>query len=139
MAQARAGGDQPQFLYDGDCAFCTRSVQWIERWVRPSAQLTAWQHADLHALGTTQARAEHEVLWRGRDGRIFGGAQAVAKLLIDTGGLWAAVGAVLRIPPFRWVARLGYRLIANNRYRLPGGTPACALPADQRPSGGHRR
>ncbi|HZC28007.1 MAG TPA: DUF393 domain-containing protein [Actinopolymorphaceae bacterium] len=138
MAQACSGDDRSLFLYDGDCAFCTRSVRWIERWVRPRAQLSAWQHADLPAVGTTQARAEHEVLWRARDGRIFGGAQAVAKLLLDTGGPWAVVGAVLRIPPFRWIARLVYRVIANNRYRLPGGTPACALPADQRPSGGRR-
>jgi predicted DCC family thiol-disulfide oxidoreductase YuxK len=35
---------------------------------------------------------------------------------------------VLRTPPVRWLAAGVYRLIANNRQRMPGGTAACALP-----------
>ena len=30
-------------------------------------------------------------------------------------------------PPLRWLAPYLYRLIARNRHRLPGGTPACAI------------
>ncbi|WP_020577732.1 polyprenol phosphomannose-dependent alpha 1,6 mannosyltransferase MptB [Actinopolymorpha alba] len=126
-------GGRPVLLYDGDCAFCTRSVRLIERWIRPSAALEPWQFADLDALGTTRARAEYEVLWVRRDRRVDGGAQAVARLLIHAGGGWALLGWSLRVPPIRWLAHLVYRLVANNRDRLPGGTPACALPADQRP------
>jgi hypothetical protein len=38
------------------------------------------------------------------------------------------VGALILLPPISWLAAGVYRLIANNRYRLPGGTPACAVP-----------
>jgi predicted DCC family thiol-disulfide oxidoreductase YuxK len=120
-------------VYDGDCAFCTSSVRFIERRIPVSAQITAFQFADLDALGTTWEQAEREVLWVDRDGRVRGGAPAVAALLLDAGGVWRALGAIMRVPPVSWLARGAYRLIADNRDRMPGGTPACALPADRRP------
>jgi predicted DCC family thiol-disulfide oxidoreductase YuxK len=36
-------------------------------------------------------------------------------------------------PPVSWLARGLYRVIADHRDRMPGGTPACALPQEQRP------
>jgi len=119
-------------VYDGDCGVCTRAVRFIERRIPAKAEIVAFQFADLGTLGTTAARAEYELQWV-EDGRVYGGAQAVAKLLIDAGGGWRPLGLIARIPPFRWVAHGVYRLIADNRHRLPGGTPACALPADERP------
>ena len=66
-------------------------------------------------------------MWIGRDGRVDGGAQAVASLLLETGRGWAVVGTLLRLPPIRWLAVLAYVVISRNRHRLPGGTPACRL------------
>ncbi|MGX1883223.1 thiol-disulfide oxidoreductase DCC family protein [Streptomyces sp. NPDC055287] len=123
----------PVLVYDGDCAFCTTSVNFAERWLRPRCEMTPWQFTDLGALGVTRHRAEHEALWVTPAGAVHGGAQAVARLLLSAGRGWAALGALLTLPPLRWAAHGAYRLIANNRGRLPGGTPACALPADRRP------
>ncbi|GLZ10876.1 hypothetical protein Acsp04_11110 [Actinomadura sp. NBRC 104425] len=125
--------ERPVLVYDGDCGFCTTSVRFIERRIPTSAQIVAFQFADLDALGTTAERAEYEVLWVDRAGRVSGGAQAIARLLMDAGGPWRPVGAVLRVPPVRWIAHGVYRLVAANRHRMPGGTAACALPAAQRP------
>lgn len=124
---------RPVLVYDGDCAFCTSSVEFIARRLRTGAELVAWQHADLASLGVTREQAQHEVVWVDRNGRSSGGAQAVAALLRDCGGGWRPVGVLLALPPFSWVAHGVYRLVARNRHRLPGGTPACALPVDQRP------
>ncbi|MBB4942552.1 putative DCC family thiol-disulfide oxidoreductase YuxK [Streptosporangium album] len=123
--------EEPVMIFDGDCGFCTTSVRFAERVFGVRARVTPWQFADLTALGTTRERAEREVLWVER-GRVYGGAQAVARLLIAAGPPWILAGLVLRIPPFRWVARGAYRLVAKNRHRLPGGTPACSLPAAPR-------
>jgi predicted DCC family thiol-disulfide oxidoreductase YuxK len=116
-------------LFDGDCAFCTTCVRFIERRMRTSARIVPWQSADLAELGTTRERAEYELLWveTGDSGhlRVYGGAPAVARLLIDAGLPWSPLGWIARIPPFRWLAHGLYRLIADNRHRLPGGTPAC--------------
>ncbi|GLW67029.1 hypothetical protein Arub01_52720 [Actinomadura rubrobrunea] len=125
--------ERPVLVYDGDCGFCTASVRFVERHVPTSAQIVAFQFADLDALGTTAERAEYEVLWVDRSGRVSGGAQAIARLLMDAGGAWWPLGALLRVPPVRWIAHGVYRLVAANRHRMPGGTAACALPAAQRP------
>ena len=130
------GGAPPRLVYDGDCAFCTSSARLLQRWTRSRAEFVPWQFTDLDALGTTPARAQREVLWVGPDGRIAGGAQAVARLLIDAGRGWTVPGVLMRVPPLRWVAHLVYRAVAVNRHRLPGGTPACALPPDRRPGHG---
>jgi predicted DCC family thiol-disulfide oxidoreductase YuxK len=87
----------------------------------------------LDSFGATRERAEYELLWVTPSGAIHGGAQAVAKLLLSAGRGWAVPGALLTLPPLRQLAHGVYRLIANNRERMPGGTPACALPADRRP------
>lgn len=123
---------QPVLVYDGDCAFCTSAVHFAERRVRPRCDAVPWQFADLDALGVTQRRAEHEILWVTPTGTVYGGTRAVAKLLLSTGKGWAVLGALLNLPPLRWPAHALYRLIANNRAHMPGGTPTCALPANQR-------
>ena len=129
--------ERPVLVYDGDCGFCTTSVGFVERHVPTKAKISAYQLTDLDALGTTTARASGEVLWV-EDGRVYGGAQAVARLLIDAGGPWRPLGLLIRVPPFRWIAAGVYHLIAVNRRRLPGGTPACALPPPDRPGAGER-
>ncbi|MEH0516730.1 DUF393 domain-containing protein [Streptomyces sp. B21-079] len=120
--------NQPVLVFDGDCSFCSTSVRFAERRLQPRCQTIPWQFADLEALGVTSARAEHEVLWVTPRGVVYGGAQAVTKALLSAGGRWALAGALLMLPPIRWVAHGVYRLVANNRHRMPGGTAACALP-----------
>ncbi|MEV5944582.1 DUF393 domain-containing protein [Streptomyces sp. NPDC051994] len=119
---------QPVLVFDGDCGFCSTSVRFAERRLHPRCETIPWQFADLEALGITLTRAEHEVLWVTPRGVVYGGAQAVAKALLSAGGGWALAGALLMLPPMRWAAHGVYRLVANNRHRMPGGTAACALP-----------
>ncbi|MEU6894682.1 DUF393 domain-containing protein [Streptomyces sp. NPDC046557] len=127
---------RPVLVYDGDCGFCTASADTVRRRLRPPCEVVAWQSADLGSLGVSQEQATYEALWVTPDGQVYGGAQAVAKLLLRTGGAWAVLGAVLTLPPMRWIAHAAYRIIAINRRRLPGGTPACAVPAERPPSTG---
>ncbi len=131
----------PVLIFDGDCGFCTTSVTMAERYPRASLSSGGWeavpfQFADLTALDAraggrglvTWERAEQQILWVTPDGKVYEGAQAAARLLMRSGGAWAYLGAVLTLPPVRPLAAALYRLIARNRHRLPGGTPACALP-----------
>ncbi|MDB1086595.1 DUF393 domain-containing protein [Streptomyces sp. ACA25] len=124
---------RPVLVYDGDCGFCTTSARFVERRIRPRAEVTARQFTDLEALGVSPERAEHELLWVTPTGTVYGGAQAVAKLLLSGGGGWAVAGALLQLPPLRWAGPPAYRLVADHRQQMPGGTPACALPTGRRP------
>jgi predicted DCC family thiol-disulfide oxidoreductase YuxK len=117
---------RPILIFDGDCAFCTSSAQWLQRRLKSGVAVEPWQYVDLALYGTDSHRAQHEVLWVDYSGRLYGGAQAIAQSLIDGGGGWGAAGQMMTVPPVRWVAAGVYRLVANNRDRMPGGTPACA-------------
>ncbi len=115
-------------LYDGDCAFCTTCVQLLERRIRPDAEIVAWQFADLPRLGVGEEQASEALQWVGADGAVRSGHEAVAAMLGSSGGIWRGAGRALLLPGLSWIAAHAYRLIARNRQRLPGGTPACQLP-----------
>jgi predicted DCC family thiol-disulfide oxidoreductase YuxK len=117
----------PTLLFDGDCAFCTRSAEVARRVLPADCDVVAFQFADLDAFGVTAERARTEVLWIDRDGGVSGGAAAVARGLRAAGRPWSLLGVVLTVPPVSWLAPFVYRLVAANRYRLPGGTAACRL------------
>jgi predicted DCC family thiol-disulfide oxidoreductase YuxK len=128
------GRDVPWIIYDGDCAFCTSSAHWLagrlHRPKGPNARLVPWQFTDLAALGTTAERTRREALWISPDGTIDGGAAAFAEWLKFRGGAYGIVGRVLDLPVIRALAAAVYGVIAKNRHRMPGGSPACALPPD---------
>ncbi|HVE26531.1 MAG TPA: DUF393 domain-containing protein [Sporichthya sp.] len=123
-------GSRALLIFDGDCGFCSRCARFVARRLPTRAEVKPWQRVDLAAYGVSPEQTRHELVWVGADGRIAGGAQAIARLLLDCGGPWAVPGAFLRVPPFRWVGHGLYRLVARNRYRMPGSTEACRLPTD---------
>ena len=124
--------ERPLLIFDGDCAFCTTSANWLAARLGqkngPNATVVAWQFTDLRALGTTQERAQQEALLVGSDGSISGGAEAFAAWLRFRGGPYGVAGRLMSMPGVRRLAAAVYRLIAKNRHRMPGGSPACALP-----------
>ena len=120
----------PSLVFDGDCAFCSRCATVARRILPAGCAVTPWQSFDLAAVGTTPERAQREVLWIGPDGAVTGGAPAVARALRAAGGAWRVLrilGWLLSMPPLRWMAPPVYRLVAANRYRMPGGTAACRV------------
>lgn len=62
------------------------------------------------------ARLGREIVVWTKDKQYLGGADAVLFLLEKTGLGWIA--RLLALPPFIWVGRVVYRLIAKNRLRI---------------------
>ena len=115
------------FLYDGDCRFCTTSVDWLQRHAISPARVVPWQHADLAHLGLSAEECEEAVQWVD-DGHRSAGPDAIAAYLQTSTQSWRTAGRVLTAPVSRQVAWPVYRWIARHRGLLPGGTPACELP-----------
>jgi predicted DCC family thiol-disulfide oxidoreductase YuxK len=127
--------ERPVLVYDGDCAFCTSCVHVLER-IEPHAEIVAWQLTDLAALGLTEEQAIDALQWVQIDGTLHRGHEAVAAALNTAGPIWKIVGRMLLLPGISPMAAKVYRLVANNRYRLPGSTPACARSPARAPGHG---
>jgi predicted DCC family thiol-disulfide oxidoreductase YuxK len=120
--------EQPVLLYDGDCGFCTWCAGLLEK-IGPDAEIVAWQLTDLGELGVTEAQAAEAVQWVRVDGAVRSGHEAIAATLNRAGRVWKAIGRMILLPGISWLAAKAYRLVADNRYRLPGSTPACRRPS----------
>jgi len=116
---------RPVLLYDGDCSFCTSCARLVERRIRPDATVTPWQLADLGELGVTEEQAVEAVQWVEGDGTVRAGHEAIAAMLLSAGSISRPVGRFLLLPGISSIAAKAYTLVAANRQRLPGGTPAC--------------
>ncbi|GGK30404.1 hypothetical protein GCM10010124_23980 [Pilimelia terevasa] len=120
--------DLALLVYDGDCGFCTRCVEFARAQVRPQVRMAPWQQLDLAAWGLTRAQCLAAAQWCGTDGGRAAGPVAIAHALRTAPNWWRHVGALLAAAPVRWLAWPVYRVVARHRHRLPGGTAACALP-----------
>jgi predicted DCC family thiol-disulfide oxidoreductase YuxK len=120
-------------LYDGDCAFCSTSVRLLRNWVPTDAEIVPWQRADLVSYGLSEADCADAVQWVSETTR-HSGAAAFAALLRTSRPWWRVVGRLLGSRAGLLLADPVYRWVAANRYRLPGGTPACQLPDTDPPT-----
>ena len=121
----------PLLIFDGDCAFCTSSVRFIERRIRRHPRIQSWQRSDLAELGLTQEQCETAVQLI-ENGRVTSAHVAIARLLIYGKRGWAVLGYLLLVPGIKQIAGVAYRWVAKNRDRMPGGTAECALPQSER-------
>ena len=115
-------------VFDGDCGFCTRSVDLMPKSIARTTVVVPYQRADLASLGLTAEQCAEAVQWVGDDGSIASGSTACGRALQQGSLPWRILGTLLLTPPLSWLSAGLYRLVAQNRMRLPGGTPACALP-----------
>ncbi len=120
------------FLYDRDCGFCQRAVGFAKDHLRTRTIFSAWQDVDLAALGLTPDQTDEQAWAVYPDGRRLAGGDAVAGVLLASGLPARILGRLMLLPGLRLINRAAYRAVAANRYRLPGGTAACATPAPPR-------
>lgn len=113
-------------VFDGDCGFCTWSADRLRRWSSGRLRTVPWQRADLQLLGLTAEECAESVQYV-TGGRHFRAGAAVAQALLVCREPWRCAGQVMASPRVAPITERAYRLIAANRHRLPGSTPACRL------------
>jgi predicted DCC family thiol-disulfide oxidoreductase YuxK len=117
----------PVLVFDGDCGFCTTVARHFERRSRVAVTIVPWQRAELRSLGLTPQMAAEQV-YLVRESQQFAGAECFAELMKIQGDWFhRTVASIMRAPGLRRTFARGYRVIARNRHRLPGGTPACKM------------
>ncbi len=105
----------PVMIYDGDCAFCRR---WIRRWQRltgDEVEYAPYQDALDRFPQVSRESAEAAVQLVLTGGEVLSGAAAVCRTLRDVHGLGWADRAYGKVPGFRPIVEMVYRLVARNR------------------------
>ncbi|MFJ8104975.1 thiol-disulfide oxidoreductase DCC family protein [Streptomyces sp. NPDC096132] len=124
------GSAPPVLAYDGDCGFCQTSVDRVRALAAPTWEAVPWQFLPAGATAPHLERLDREVLLLRGDTVLAGGADALARYLATSPSTaYRLLAAVVRLPGVRDCARVVYRWVSRNRHRLPGGTPACAVPS----------
>lgn len=95
-------------IYDGECGFCKECVRWVEK--RTVITALTFQSADLARYGLTYERCSKEVVAI-INGKVFGGADAVAKLLRVSGH--KNLGTIVKLSGP--IGRNAYKWVAANR------------------------
>lgn len=117
-------------FFDGDCAFCTQSVQRavvLDKHQRLS--FASLQGKLSHELGFEKhaaAAGGTMILLRESDGVIFMRSDALIELAAVFGGGWRVVTLARFIP--KALRDEVYRWIADNRFRFKGRQESCMVP-----------
>jgi predicted DCC family thiol-disulfide oxidoreductase YuxK len=120
----------PVLIFDGDCGICTRLAEFARRAVLPlsAGTVVPFQYIDLSPYGLTASACTEALQFVSAGGRVYAAQDAVARLLLASRVWWKPFGAIILVPGIHGLAGVVYRWVARNRQRLPGGTPACAMP-----------
>lgn len=112
-------------IYDGDCAFCNRSLEFGLRHLRWFPAARPFQEISTDDFGLTSSHVEQSIWLVSNDQKLAGHKAAAWILRQQKSILHRALGVlILAGGP---LSALAYRLIAKNRHRLPGGTAACEI------------
>jgi predicted DCC family thiol-disulfide oxidoreductase YuxK len=116
---------RPVLIYDGDCAFCERNSGLLLRALGGRVQRISSRAPDALALhrsltiGKTQAR----IYLLLPDGRLFGGAEAVARTVALA--TWGRFALAYYLPGVGALLEFLYKIIAANRYKWWGKVGGC--------------
>jgi predicted DCC family thiol-disulfide oxidoreductase YuxK len=115
-------------IFDGDCGFCTTSARFASRWVdrRHRYDVEPWQQVDLVRFGLTEADCVAAAQFVRPDRSVRAAHLAIGEALRHGAPAWRPLGFAMGLPGVRRLAGTVYTWVADHRYALPGGTPACA-------------
>ena len=103
--------------YDAECSLCSAGARRFAsllaaRGIKTVPLQTGWVRARL-------GQRPDEMAYIASDGRVFGGAEAVARVCREVGWAWP-VWAVSRVPGVGALMRAGYRWVAAHRHCAGG-------------------
>lgn len=117
-------------IYDGDCGVCDEGVKRMRARMNPPVEIRALQSIDASAVGVPADVVLNEgpVLTR-QGGEYLVGPAAIAEVMSMSGSPYTAVARVMSAPGINqfltWIGPKLYR----QRYRMPGASDSCQVPA----------
>lgn len=112
---------QPTYLVDGDCGFCTAAMRRVLERFPGTFTAVPYRQAPLDALGLSLAECAergHFLEPHGERVRIMAGGQSWAGILQQQSGVWLRLGLAMSQEPLRTATDVVYRWVAANRGTL---------------------
>jgi predicted DCC family thiol-disulfide oxidoreductase YuxK len=116
-------------LFDGNCRFCTAQAKRITRRFPRALIAENFQEATVLAKyaerGVTYDECMKQMQLVAHDGRVYGGAEAIARILVRGVPLVGLVAYLYYVPGVRQLANALYRIVAKYRYRIAAKKEPC--------------
>lgn len=110
----------PVILYDGACRLCTSQARNLAKLSNSKVSSRALQTELKNFPHLSEAEALKEIKLIDEQGYVYGGAEAIVKLINYGQPLLGKLLYPYYIPGIRQLADISYAWIAKNRYRLFG-------------------
>jgi len=125
----------PVLTFDGNCGFCSASARFVTRWVdrHQRYEVQPWQRLELTALeltayGLTEGQCREALRFVTTSGEVRSGHRAIiAALRLGAPG-WRLLG----VTGVDCLTARAHVWVAEHRYQLRAGTPACGAPGTAR-------
>ena len=117
-----SGDPSSVVLFDGACVFCRRSAERLRRWIGHDQDVSFRSFRDPGVLAIapdlTEAECERALQLVEPDGRVYPGAEAIARLLARRP--LGKLALAYYLPGLRQLIDVAYAWVARNRFRLRG-------------------
>lgn len=117
----------PVLLFDGDCSFCTTSINLIKKYAKNSVHIIPYQKVNLKEYGLDENYCERYIHFICQNKNKYTGAKAFSEFFRYCGFRGRVLGSVIRFFEIFKLSTLIYSIISKFRHKLPGGTPECKL------------
>jgi predicted DCC family thiol-disulfide oxidoreductase YuxK len=108
-------GSLPVFLYDGHCGFCRMWLEYLKALVDGKCEWLASQEAGRRFPQISPEQLRHAAAYVEPNGAVVYGSAAIFSVLALAPRRGWLLWLHHRLPPFRWICDLTYRLIAEHR------------------------
>ena len=124
--------DRPIMIFDGDCAFCSKAVQFIiKRDPNSKFSFASLQSQTGRELLTKYDLPEDDLntFVYIRDGKAYTKSTAGLLILKELGGGWGVISTFIIVP--KALRDFFYDLLATSRYKIFGKQDTCMIPSPQ--------
>jgi predicted DCC family thiol-disulfide oxidoreductase YuxK len=102
-------------IYDGDCSFCIRCVEWLKIITKDKVEYLSFQSSRERFPGILIGDCERSIHWIDINGNVFEEAEAIFRTLASVSEKAWLLWVYENIPGFALVAKSIYKIVSKNR------------------------